>query len=446
MAAGFQAPKGTRDFLPEDLVQRQWIEDRWRKVSINHGFEEVDGPTFEHLSLYTTKSGDGIVSELFSFRRAGGDDDYALRPELTPTVARLAASAVRQRPLPMRWFGIGPFFRGERPQRGRLREFQQWNADVIGDPSMNAELDLLSLLAGTLERFGLRPGEVTIRLSHRDAVAEVLRSLGVPDAQLHEAFTLLDRKEKMTPEAFAEKAAPLGLQADEIAKLDAVLLSAGTTDALCQTMGNLGLDTNGLEPLLNLAQPLRDAGLEDWVTFDPGIVRGLAYYTGTVFEVHECQGAERAIAGGGRYDELIGLLGGPKTPACGFAMGDVVLGLVLENLGRRPQSEAILPRPDCFVIDAGGRSDAVRQLLRALRGAGLHARTSVKTTRNVGKLLAEASKNRARFAAILSDEGLDGSIELKDLESGEQRPVASGELAALLATKGHADNSGHSDS
>ena len=143
---------------------------------------------------------------------------------------------------------------------------------------------------------------------------------------------------------------------------------------------------------------------------------------------------ERAIAGGGRYDELIELLGGPKTPACGFAMGDVVLGLVLKNLDRLPESTAILPRPDCFVIDAGGRPDAVRQLLRALRGAGLHARTSVKATRNVGKLLAEASKNRARFAAILSEEGLDGPIELKDLESGEQRAVASGELAAVLAT------------
>ena len=165
-----------------------------------------------------------------------------------------------------------------------------------------------------------------------------------------------------------------------------------------------------------------------------GEVRPALLGGGTVFEVHECRGAERAIAGGGRYDELIELLGGPKTPACGFAMGDVVLGLVLENLDRLPEGAAILPRPDCFVIDAGGRPDAVRQLLRALRGAGLHARTSVKTTRNVGKLLAEASKNRARFAAILSEEGLSGPIELKDLESGEQRAVASGELAAVLAT------------
>ena len=434
MAAGFQAPKGTRDFLPEDLAQRQWIEGRWRTVSTNHGFEEIDGPTFEHLSLYTTKSGDGIVSELFSFRRSGGDDDYALRPELTPTVARLAADAVRQRPMPLRWFGIGPFFRGERPQRGRLREFLQWNADVIGDPSMNAELDLLGLLAGTLERFGLRPGDVTIRLSHRDAAASVLQGLGVNEDQLHEAFTLLDRKEKMPAEVFATKAQPLGLGPDEISKLDAVLSSSGTTDALVKTMTALGLQTEGLAPLFDLASPLRDAGLEDWVTFDPGIVRGLAYYTGTVFEVHECRGAERAIAGGGRYDELIELLGGPKTPACGFAMGDVVLGLVLENLDRLPEGAAILPRPDCFVIDAGGRPDAARQLLRALRGAGLHARTSVKTTRNVGKLLAEASKNRARFAAILSEEGLSGPIELKDLESGEQRAVASGELAAVLAT------------
>ena len=156
---------------------------------------------------------------------------------------------------------------------------------------MNAELDLLGLLAGTLERFGLRPGDVTIRLSHRDAAASVLQGLGVNEDQLHAAFTLLDRKEKMPAEVFADKAQPLGLGPDEIEKLNAVLSSSGTTDALAQTMNGLGLSTEGLAPLFDLAHPLRDAGLQDWVTFDPGIVRGLAYYTGTVFEVHERRGA-----------------------------------------------------------------------------------------------------------------------------------------------------------
>ena len=287
---------------------------------------------------------------------------------------------------------------------------------------MNAELDLLGLLAGTLERFGLRPGDVTIRLSHRDAAASVLQSLGVHEDQLHETFTLLDRKEKMPPEVFATKAQPLGLGPDEIAKLDAVLSSSGTTDALGEDHDWLGTSNRGLAPLFDLAAPLRDAGLEEWVTFDPGIVRGLAYYTGTVFEVHECRGAERAIAGGGRYDELIELLGGPKTPACGFAMGDVVLGLVLENLDRLPESTAILPRPDCFVIDAGGRPDAVRQLLRALRG-GRPARANQREGHpERGQTAGRGLQNRARFAAILVRKALMAQSNSKIWRAANNEP------------------------
>ena len=247
----FRRLKGTRDFLPEDLAQRQWIEDRWRTVSTNHGFEEIDGPTFEHLSLYTTKSGDGIVSELFSFRRSGGDDDYALG-RTDPDRGKVGG---RCRPKTfMRWFGIEPFFRGERPQRGRLREFLQWNEDVIGDPSMNAELDLLGLWLElwnglVFDRVMSPFGCPTVMLRRRSS------GLGVHEDQLHEAFTVLDRKEKMPPEVFATKAQPLGLGPDEISKLDAVLSASGTTDARVKTMTALGLQTEGLVPLFDLAAP-----------------------------------------------------------------------------------------------------------------------------------------------------------------------------------------------
>lgn len=431
----FQAPKGTRDFYPADLAVRRHIERIWREVSINHGFEEVDGPTFEHLELYTVKSGPGIVSELFSFRRAGGDTDYALRPEFTPTLARMVAAKAAELPKPIRWFCMPNFFRAERPQRGRLREFQQWNADVLGDDSPRADAEVIALTIAILERLGLTSQDVTVKLSHRELVTDALRTLGVTDMNFDAALLLLDRRAKMPADEFERQAATIGLDVPRFERTVRMTAEAVNECIAALEQGKEVLPTAAPKQILGVLEALANMGVLHWCEFDMSIVRGLAYYTGTVFEVHEATGKERAIAGGGRYDKLVELFGGPPTPAVGIAMGDVVLSLVLQDKGLLKAPEDYLPRPDVFVIAAD--DDAAAELLKvvaALRREGLHARHSAKTTRNVGKLLGEASKARARFAVILGKELAQGVVGLKNLESGEQREVTRDALVNDLQT------------
>ena len=432
----FQSPKGTRDFYPAEMAVRRRIEAAWRDASVAFGFDEIDGPTFEHLELYTAKSGEGIVNELFSFRRAGGSDDYALRPEFTPTLARMAAARAAQLPVPIKWFAVPNFFRAERPQRGRLREFYQWNVDLLGAEGPAIDAEVVGVAVAALARLGLKHTDVRVKISHRVAAAKLVRALGVAEESVAGAFELLDRRDKMPPEEFTKRAAALGLAGDALARFEsAVRTRVQVGEDLGVLASAAGIAAEELGELAALRDALVAADLAPWCEFDLGIVRGLAYYTGTVFEIHEASGGERAIAGGGRYDGLVELFGGPKTPAMGFGMGDVVLGLVLADRGLLPKDgNELLPRPDAFVVSAGEpAADAeLPRLVARLRADGFHVRHSYKATRNVGKLLADASKQRARFAVILGAELAEGRAMLKDLASGEQRPVALAELANLL--------------
>ncbi|MFM9098578.1 MAG: histidine--tRNA ligase [Phycisphaerales bacterium] len=436
----FQAPKGTRDFYPAEMAVRRRLEGAWREASTCFGYEEVDGPTFEHLGLYTAKSGEGIVSELFSFRRAGGSDDYALRPEFTPTLARMVAARAAQLPMPVKWFAVPNFFRAERPQRGRLREFFQWNVDLLGAEGPAVDAEVIGVAVSALSRLGLTPAHVRVKVSHRVAAARVVRALGVAEESVAAAFELLDRRDKVPAEEFATRAAALGLAGDALARFEqAVRTRVPVAGDLASLAAAAGIGADALGELAALRDALVAAGLGDWCEFDLGIVRGLAYYTGTVFEVHEASGAERAIAGGGRYDGLVELFGGPRTPAMGFGMGDVVLGLVLADRGLLPaDGNELLPRPDAFVVSAGDAAAeaALAPLVARLRADGLHVRHSYKATRNVGKLLSDASRQRARFAVILGAEVAEGMVQLKDLASGEQRPVTMAELAGALRRYG----------
>jgi histidyl-tRNA synthetase len=430
----YQAPKGTRDFYPGDLAVRRHIENAWRSASIDCGFDEVEGPTFEHLELYTAKSGEGIVNELFSFRRAGGENDYALRPEFTPTLARMVAARAGSLPVPVKWFAIPNMFRAERPQRGRLREFVQWNIDVCGVEGAATDIDVISCAILALERLGLTPNDVQVRLSHRVAIARMLGALGVSAEKSADAMTLLDRRDKLKPEEFAQRASALGLSTDAVARFDtAARATQRLSDPLAALAAKIGVSVDEFAALDEVRAAADRAGILDWCSVDVGIVRGLAYYTGTVFEVHEISGAERAVAGGGRYDGLVELFGGPKMPACGFGMGDVVLANVLRDRKLLPEDGAtLMPRPDAFVISAGGElADAeLPRLVMSLRRQGLHARSSSKATRNVGKLLGDAGKNRARMAVILGAELAEGSVALKDLDAGTQQVVP---LATVVA-------------
>ena len=436
----FAAPKGTRDFYPTEMAVRRHLESIWRTVSVNHGFEEIDGPTFEHLDLYTVKSGEGIVSELFSFMRAGGDTRYALRPEFTPTLARMVAARAAQLPKPVKWFCMPMFFRAERPQRGRLREFQQWNVDLIGDDSPRADAEVIATCVEALRTMGIASEQITVRFSHRALITEALTTAGVPDEQLDAAMVLLDRRAKMEPAAFSQECKALGLSlpvfddtlravADRV---NTAIRSFEAGEAVPPMDDDIAMAT-----LLTLLRSLHDVDVLTWCAFDPTIVRGLAYYTGTVFEVHEATGKERAIAGGGRYDKLVELFGGPPTPAVGFAMGDVVIRLVLEDLGLLDAPENYLPRPDVFVISTGLEEAEAAQpsLITSLRRAGLHVRQSYRATKNIGKLLGDAGKARARFAVILGNELTEGRVVVKHLDSGDQSTIALADLESTLSQR-----------
>lgn len=449
----FQAPKGTRDFYPADMLRRRYIEKMWRDASVRHGFDEIDGPTFEHTELYTVKSGEGIVSEIFGVF-SGKDEEqrgsvaegrapFALRPEFTPTLARMYAAKAGSLSKPTKWFWQQACYRAERPQRGRLREFLQWNCDLIGDASPDADAEIIACCVGLLESAGLKPGDVRVRFNHRRVLTELLTRLGVGEEHMASAFVLLDRREKLSDADLEAMAFEFGLtDGDFIAFLKRPRGRSTLEQLLEDVPGGSGGSNLDLVALLRATESsLRAAGVAEWCEIDFNIVRGLAYYTGMVFEVHEASGAERAIAGGGRYDNLIQTFGGPATPAVGFGMGDVVLSLVLQDRGLLPEGKALLEklsaapaslRPDAFVISNGQpESDAaVKPLVAELRKRGLHARHTYKATKNIGKLLQDASGCSARFAVIV-ESGAEATV--KDLDSGMQQKVPIAEVVARVS-------------
>jgi histidyl-tRNA synthetase len=447
----FQNPKGTRDLYPEELLRRRYITQVWRDTSIRHGFEEIDGPTFETADLYAVKSGDGILGELFQAFSGKSPEEveqvqkegrapFALRPEFTPTLARMYAARAAQLPKPTKWFSIGPFFRAERPQRGRLREFLQWNADVMTDPDSSdpsSDADLLDLSANGLRGFGIDQTIARIHIYDRRWFTARAAFHGVREDAVPHILTLTDRREKMPREEFESQLRALGVADSWIASLSAG--GGGTLPlapaALAEFVGTPHGESQGAHLAMPLATALSETALvdnADWKSslalFDSRIVRGLAYYTGTVFEV--IAEGERAVAGGGRYDNLIELLGGPPTPAVGFAMGDVVLSLLLEDKDLMPEGQDLLEavsrpgaslRPEAFVVTADEALDPeVRRLVATLRrgvpreafdGAPwssdryetrpLHARRSYKSTRNIGKLIKDATGQHARTLVII---------------------------------------------
>ncbi len=454
-AKKFQAPKGTRDFYPQDMAVRRYIESVWRRVSINHGFDEVEGPMFEDIELYKHKSGPGIVSEIFQVYsgkdeqelariRSGGDAPFALRPEFTPTLARMVAARAAELPRPIKWFAIPQHFRAERPQRGRLREFIQWNVDFIGDDSPRADAEVIATAVAALQSFGLGPEDIRIKVNNREAAKGFLQSHGVPEDNIEAALAFIDKCDRLSDSERESERIRLGI-------------SDFAMGAFQKAVGAVDIPFNCTADFLNISdvqlrslrrelfdslQPFfaplhaefQAAGVVDWCRFNTSIVRGLAYYTGTVFEIHEVTGQERAIAGGGRYDNLIESFGGLSLPACGFGMGDVVLGNLLHDKGLLSEDIYMRPlRPHAFVITADDNAAAeLPKLVSQLRRSGFHIRHSYKSTRNVGKLLGEANKSRAMSAIILGEELAEQQVQFKDLQSGEQMPVALKDLEATL--------------
>ncbi len=427
----YQAVKGMRDFYPEDMAVLNWIMDGWRRVSVRNGFAEYDSPIMEYLELYTDKSGEGIVSELFHLTDRGGRD-LAIRPEATPTLARMVAARANALPRPIKWFCMPRFCRAEKPQRGRGREFFQWNIDIIGVDDTVADAECIFVAVDYLREAGLTPADVVVRICDRRLHKVIFSCAGIGE-DLHErALGLLDKTEKVEPAKMAQmwnEAFGGQLPFERLQNL----LAAGSIDELAALAPQAGLKGEALEPVLaglrDLWVHLDRFGIADYCRFDLRIVRGLAYYTGVVFEIYDRRGVlTRAVAGGGRYDHLLQLVGGPPIAAVGFGMGDIVLWELLKDLGR---VQGALTGVDAYLVDA--EEDLFADVLRIvadLRRYGVAAEFSYKR-QNLGKQLKAASQRAARFVLIVGAKFRSGRIvEVKDMQTGQQREVP---LADLLA-------------
>jgi histidyl-tRNA synthetase len=412
-----QALPGFRDFYPADLALRGHLFRTWRQVATRYGFEEYDGPPLEPLELYTAKSGEEIVGQLYTFTDKGGRE-VSLRPEMTPTLARMVAARANGLRKPIRWFSIPQLFRYERQQRGRLREHFQFNCDLIGESAYLADAEIVALAIDAVRAFGLGPQDVRVRLSDRRLLTALLQGLGVSEAQVPVVYQVLDKIRRTPTEISITRLAGAGIPGATIERLLEMVQAKTWSD-----LRGLGADAalaQG-EPLRRTLEALGAMGFGEYLDLDLGIVRGLAYYTGTVFELFDARGELRAICGGGRYDNLLQSLGGVDLPALGFGMGDVVLGELLRDRGLVPEAASSI---DVFLA-AITQDDLshVLGLARELRDAGLRVEYAL-APQAVGKQLKLADARSARLAVVVGpDDRARGEVMVKDLREKTQEAV-----------------------
>jgi histidyl-tRNA synthetase len=425
---------GFRDFYPDDLALRSHIFATWRSVAARYGFEEYDGPPLEPLELYTAKSGAEIVGQLYNFVDKG-DREVALRPEMTPTLARMVAARANGLRKPIRWFSIPQLFRYERPQRGRLREHFQLNCDLIGEPGPLGDAEIIALAIDVMRAFGLTSRDVRVRVSDRRVLTALLAARGVPDAALADAYQFIDKIERLRHDEIdrfrAEASAVAPATPQDLVDISMIR----GWPALEAELERAPAAQAAAAPLRATYAALEAMGLGEFVHLDLTIVRGLAYYTGTVFELFDAGRTLRAICGGGRYDNLLAALGGVDLPALGFGMGDVVLTELLKERGLGPAATAGL---DVFVAAVTG-DDRPHMLALAheLRDAGLRVEYSLSTVL-LRKQLDLAAARRARYAVVVGpDEWARGQVVLRDLEEKDktraQRAVARDAVVAEIA-------------
>jgi histidyl-tRNA synthetase len=410
---------GFRDFYPEPLPQpdvwsadaRQYIFNQWRETARRYGFREYDGPPLEPLELFTTKSGAEIVGQLYNFKDKG-EREISLRPEMTPTLARMIAAHERSYKKPVKWFTIPQLFRYERQQKGRLREHFQLNADIIGESDPGADAELIALLIDTLRSFQLTHDDFVIRLSSRNAWHDFFKSRNGDPSKEYEFYQIIDKLEREKPEISAEKLKAINFSMDDVT----AFVEKGEPTAELQTI------------IDNLAA----RGLKDFVKIDYHVIRGLVYYTGVVFEAFDRKGDFRAISGGGRYDNLVKLISGGKVdlPALGFGMGDVVL---LELLKER----ALLPKFDagidvfCLIEDEALRSDSLK-LIHDLRCQGLSVEYSLTKAKSDKQFKRAQELKAARTVRLERGAAGELVVRLKDLKTREERTFGIQELVSQL--------------
>lgn len=406
MSSKIQSVKGTREFYPEQMALRNFIEEKVRAASQSFGYVEWDAPFIETLELYAAKSGEELVKkQAFTFTDRGGEF-VTLRPELTPSLARMIAAKQGELTFPVRWWSFGPFWRYEQPQRGRTREFFQWNIDLLGADSPEADAEMIAVGATFLRSVGLTPQRATIFVNDRRLINSQFESLGVPSEKYMEALGLIDRRPKMEPEKWDAFALEIGLTQKQLDGLKAVLSDFD----LWKTSPELTRVFDALEAL----------GVKEFVKFDPNITRGLLYYTGTVFEAFDPAGSvKRAIFGGGRYDNLLADVGGESLPATGFAMGDVVAGILLQEAGLVPEFK---PSPASVLVTIFDESLRLQTLSLAaeLRNSGLNVMVYPEPAK-LQKQFKFADKMKMTVAVTIGpDEAAQGKAAVKNLASGEQ--------------------------
>ena len=416
-----QGVRGTRDFYPDDMRLRNWLFDNFINASLLHGFEEYDAPILEHEELYTRKQGEEITQQLYNFQDKG-DRKVALRPEMTPSLARMVMSRAGGLPMPIKWFSIPQCWRYERTQRGRGREHYQWNVDIWGTTEISADAELISVLVTFFEGIGLTSEDIVIRISSRKVLEEVLGSLDIKGDVFAQTCIVVDKMDKLSPKVVEEQLSKLGHNSETITTIQSIL---GIKD-----MGGLkkALKAKSLavSELNSLFDSIDSYGISEWVEFDASIVRGLAYYTGSVFEAHDRQGNFRAICGGGRYDKLISTLGGKDLPATGFGFGDMVIMELLAEKGLVPGL-------------VSGIDDIVIPLNPDLRNVAVRVAASLRDSNRTVDLVLEDKKMKwafkhaerigaKRLVLVAPDEWSRKKIKVKDLETGEESEISLGDI------------------
>ena len=410
-----QPVKGTRDFFPDEMRLRNWLFEVWRNVSEQAGFEEYDTCVLEHEELYVLKTGDEISKQLYSFEDKGGRR-LSLRPEMTPSLARLVLQQEKSLSFPIKWFSMPQCFRYERMTKGRRREHFQWNAYIIGQHEVVAEAEILMLLISACESMGLSTNDFRVFINDRRILNAILSQINVPQVLHSEVMVIMDKRDKIPPEALSKMLEAMRMTTKQVGQLNEYL-SKSDLEELKENLKN----TEGIEELQHLMKLMETAGYKNYLQFDISIVRGLSYYTGAVFEVNSPEKQHRAICGGGRYDSLLSTYGGETVPAVGFGFGDVVVLDVLKELKRFPE----LPRKLDYTIipfanEQIGTALKIAAELR-LQGSTVDCNFSMKKMK---KMMQQAHESGAAKAILLfPDELSDDKVVIRDMQLHEQKPV-----------------------
>lgn len=411
--------KGTRDFYPQDKSVNSWLYQNIREVSESFGYQEFDGPFLESIDLYAAKSGEELVKEQsFVFPDKSGNL-IALRPELTPSLVRMIAQQQQQLYYPLRWWSFGPFWRYESPQKGRGREFFQWNADLIGVDSPEADAEMAALMAEFFKKIGLSSTQVKVFVNNRRLIEGELSKLEISPDKQGKVFRLIDRKDKLSDKEWGAYALKIGLETKQFDGIKKLLSSE-----------DMWKESTELVQFFSAVDAL---GVKDYVEYSPRIIRGLDYYTGTVFEALAIStDVRRSISGGGRYDNLLADVGGDSLPGVGFAMGDMVVNVILEELGLLPENRSSSPAKVMVTVFDAESQMASYQLGAELRQTGLNV-YSYPTPDKLGKQFRHADRIGAKIAVILGpDELSNQQVAIKDLKTREQVTVSRSEAAVAI--------------